>query len=63
MDQDNLRTMVKLAKANNDDIYFNDFAKYLGITDHAFYNFLKGYYDLSEKKAKMLQDVVIDLCE
>lgn len=56
-----VRKMVKLAKAKNDDIYYKDFAEYLGITDHSFYNWLNGYYELSEDKIEKLLDIVIEL--
>ena len=38
MEQDEVRKLVKLAKALNDDIYYNQFAEYLNITNHSFYN-------------------------
>ena len=56
-----VRKMVKLAKAKNDDIYYKDFAEYLGVTDHSFYNWLNGYYELSEDKIEKLLDIVIEL--
>lgn len=61
--QEILRKQVKIAKACNDDIYYKDFAEYLDITEHAFYNWLSGYYELSNKKAAKLNDVVIDLID
>ena len=63
MTQELLRKQTKIAKACNDDIYYKDFAEYLDITKHGFYNWLKGYYDLSSKKAKELQEVIIDLLD
>lgn len=63
MRQDILRREVKLAKAMNEDIYFKDFASYLNMTEHAFYNWLHGYYDLSSGNAMKLHDVVIDLID
>ena len=59
--QDRIRKMVKLAKIENEDIFYKDFAGFLNITEHSFYNWLKGYYDLSDKKAKMLEDLLTDL--
>ena len=50
-----------MAKAKNDDIYYKDFAEYLDITQHGFYNWLKGYYELSDDKLYKLIDVVVDL--
>ena len=61
MRQDELRNLVKLAKAKNDDIYYKDFAEYLGITSHSFYNWLNGYYELGRESANRLLDVVYDL--
>lgn len=61
--QQNLRKNVKIAKACNDDIYYKDFAEYLEITEHAFYNWLSGYYELSSSKAAKLNDVVVDLID
>lgn len=59
--QDFLRKQVKHAKAEYDDIYLKDFATYIDITEHAFYNWLNGYYDLSEAKRNKLQAIIIDL--
>lgn len=50
-----------MAKAKNDDIYYKDFAYYLNISQHSFYNWLKGYYKLSDKNINRLIDVVVDL--
>ena len=61
--QDYLRKEVKLAKALNDDIYYKTFSDYLKITEHSFYNWLNGYYDLSKLKELKLHDILIDLIE
>lgn len=61
MEQYQVRKLVKIAKAKNDDVYYKDFAEYLDITQHGFYNWLKGYYELSEDKIKKLLEVVVDL--
>ena len=61
MEQNEVRKMVKIAKAKNDDIYYKDFAYYLNISQHSFYNWLKGYYKLSDKNINRLIDVVVDL--
>lgn len=63
MEQDILRRQVKIAKATNDDIYYKDFASYLNMTEHAFYNWLNGYYNLSRANVLKLRDVVIDLID
>lgn len=59
--QDFLRKQVKHAKAEYDDIYLKDFATYINITEHAFYNWLHGYYDLSDRKFNKLHSIIIDL--
>ena len=59
--QDFLRKQVKHAKAEYDDIYLKDFATYIDITEHAFYNWLHGYYDLSDHKFNKLHSIIIDL--
>lgn len=63
MEQDFLRKQVKLAKALNDDIFYKDFAEYLEITEHSFYNWIKGYYELSSQKARKLYNVIVDLID
>ena len=61
--QDNLRKLVKLAKACNDWLYYRELAATLEMTDHSFYNWLNGEYELSFEKARMLNDIVIDLID
>jgi DNA-binding transcriptional regulator YiaG len=61
MNQEELRKQVKIVKALNDDIYYKDFAMYLNINENSFYNWLNGYYSLSKKNIKLLQDIIIDL--
>ena len=63
MQQDNLRKNVRIAKANNEDINYRDFAEYINISLNSFYNWLNGSYKLSYKKAKLLEDITIDLIE
>ena len=63
MQQDNLRKQVRLAKANNIDILYKDFAEYINISLNSFYNWLSGSYELSYKKAKLLEDITIDLID
>ena len=58
--QDKLRKQVRLAKANNTDILYKDFAEYINISLNSFYNWLNGSYKLSYKKAKLLEDITID---
>lgn len=60
-EQEVLRKQVKRVKAEYDDIYYKNFAEFLGINEHSFYNWLNGYYKLSADKADKLHDVIIDL--
>ena len=61
IDQEKMRRQVKLAKAMNDDIYYKDFAESLDMAEHSFYNWLNGYYSLSESKLHKLNDIIVDL--
>lgn len=64
MKQDFLRKQVKVAKALNDeDFTYKDFAAAIDITDHSFYNWLNGYYELSNDKARYLQGIVEDILD
>lgn len=56
-----LREQVKLAKVYNEDWSYKDFAEVIEITPNSFYNWLKGYYDLSAEKARELQNIISDL--
>ena len=60
INQDILRKQTKIAKALNEDFTYKAFAEALNITDHSFYNWLKGYYNLSHAKAEYLQSIVIE---
>ena len=61
--QNTLRKQVRLVKAEYDDIYYKDFAEYLDINIHSFYNWLNGYYELSANKETKLKEVIIDLLD
>ena len=62
--QETLRKQVKIAKAENDDIFnYKDFAEAIDITSNSFSNWLNGYYNLSYKKARQLQSFINDLLE
>lgn len=61
--QEILREKVKIAKALNNDIYYYQFAEYIEIAEHSFYNWLKGYYDLSTTKARKLENIINDLID
>ncbi len=58
-----LREQVKLAKVYNDEWSYKDFAEVIEITPNSFYNWLKGYYNLSAEKASELQSIIADLLE
>ena len=59
MIQENLRKNCKLAKALNDDIFtYKDFAEAIDIDHNSFYNWLNGAYNLSDTKAKSLNDFI-----
>lgn len=47
----------------NNDIYYKDFAEYLCVSQNSFYNWLKGYYNLSNRKLNKLNEIVIDLIQ
>ena len=59
--QDNLRQKVKLAKALNDDWSYKAMSEVIGITVHAFYNWLDGAYELSDKRKHQLESLADDL--
>lgn len=63
MKQDNLRRIVRLAKANNEDISYKDFAECIDISINSFYNWINGSFKLSYKKAKLLEDIAINLID
>ena len=62
-DQDFLRRQVKLVKVYNSDWSYKNIAQVINVTDHAFYNWLHGYYDLSDRKAAELLDLVYNLLD
>lgn len=55
--QDNLRNEVKLLKALQDVPYL-EIAEHLEIRKNSFYNWLKGYYDLSIEKQERLKEII-----
>ena len=59
--QDYLREQVKLAKVYNDEWSYKQMAEVIQITDHSFYNWLNGFYDLSDHKEAELQDLIENL--
>ena len=62
-DQDFLRRQVKLVKVYASDWSYKNIAQVINVTDHAFYNWLHGYYDLSDRKAAELLDLVCNLLD
>jgi DNA-directed RNA polymerase specialized sigma24 family protein len=60
--QDNLRKQVKLLKAFQ-DISYKEIAEYLEISTNGSYNFMRGYYSLSTKKAEKLKEIIQTLKE
>ena len=52
--QDIIRMAVKRYKVETDTNY-KTIANELNITKNSFYNWLKGYYDLSDEKVHLLQ--------
>lgn len=62
-DQDLLRRQVKLVKVYDSDWSYKNIAQVINVTDHAFYNWLHGYYDLSDRKAAELLDLVYNLLD
>lgn len=57
-----LRKECKLIKAIQ-GISYKEIASYLEITQDSFYCWLKGYYDLGDKKQQHLKAIIEDLKE
>lgn len=57
-----LRKQVKELKVYQ-DITYKELAEYLEIQRNSFYNWLKGYYNLSDEKQKQLWDIINNLKE
>lgn len=55
--QENLRKQVKLLKAL-EDVSYTEIAEHLEIQRNSFYNWLKGYYNLSPEKEKRLYEII-----
>lgn len=55
--QDELRKQVKLLKALQ-NVSYNEISMYLEISRNGFYNWLKGYYNLSAEKEKRLKEII-----
>ena len=61
--QDYLRKRTKVAKALNDDWSYKAMSEVIDITPHAFYNWLNGFYELSNNKRIALENLLADLME
>ena len=57
-----LRKECKLLKAIH-GISYKEIAEYLEITQDSFYCWIKGYYDLGNKKQQRLRTIIEDLKE
>jgi transposase len=60
--QDNLRKKVKILRALQ-GITYTEIAEHLEIHRNSFYNWLKGYYDLSSSKVCRLIEIINLLSE
>ena len=58
-----LREQVKLCKVYNPEWSYKQLAEVIEITPHAFYNWLNGYYELSDRRARKLRELLSDLME
>lgn len=59
---DELRYKVKELKIYQ-DIAYKEIAEYLEVSRNSFYNWLKGYYELSFEKEQRLKEIVGTLKE
>lgn len=57
MDNNALRNKVKMIKANNIINYY-EIADKIGMSRKGFYNWLAGYYNLGEKRQKILAQTI-----
>ena len=55
--QEKLREKVKLLKALQ-DVSYTEIAAHLEIHKNSFYNWLKGYYNLSTEKTERLIEII-----
>lgn len=59
--QNILRQEVRIAKALNEDWSYKQMSEVIDISVNAFYNWLNGAYELSEKKERQLKNLVSNL--
>lgn len=57
MNNEELRKKVKELKAFQ-DISYKTLSEYLEMNRNAFYNWLKGYYNLGDEKQKKLTEII-----
>lgn len=62
MNNEILRKQVKELKVYQ-DINYKEIAEYLEIQRNSFYNWLKGYYNLSDDKQQQLKEIITNLKE
>lgn len=62
MDQEKLRKRIKMIKALQ-NISYKEISEYLDIEPNSLYNYLRGQYDLSYEKARLLDDILTTLWE
>ena len=60
---DFLRQQVKLCKVYNPEWSYKQMAEVLNISTYGFYNWLHGYYELSNKREAELRELIADLME
>lgn len=60
--QENLRKQIKLLKALQ-GVQYSEIAALLEIQKNSFYNWIKGYYNLSAEKEKRLIEIITDISE
>ena len=60
--QENLRNKVKLLKALQ-GVSYSEIADYLEMHRNSFYNWLKGYYNLSAEKEQRLNEILCFISE
>lgn len=62
MNNEDLRKKVKLLKVFQ-NVAYKELAEYLQISSNSFYNWLKGYYNLSRQKQLQLSMIIDNIRE
>ena len=60
MEQQNIRTRLKIAKIQDNDFSYKDIAQMIDIKVTSLYNFLNGAFNLSQQKARYLSNWLSD---